>query len=188
MISEAIYLRPLKADERERSCLRMLYEESFPPEERRASHELFIEQPKGLELRVIAERRESAGEALACDGEDEVLGFVTLWHLGDFVFVEHFCLLPKTRGAGYGSRVIELLKEQYHPLPLVLECELPNYSPMAGRRIAFYQRLGFEILTLDYAQPPYAEGGDFVPMCLLATQPVSADSIQRLIYQYVYRI
>ena len=42
------------------------------------------------------------------DGETWV-GLLLTWETDDFVYVEHFCILPQLRGAGYGSRALELL-------------------------------------------------------------------------------
>lgn len=185
---QSVPIGQLSLSPEEQNWLTELYEESFPIEERRPTAELFGSSPQGLELYLLYTATDDNRQEGETASSKLPIGFVTLWHLVDFVFVEHLCLSSACRSLGYGSEVMMSLICRYAPLPLVLECELPDYSPMAGRRIAFYQRLGFEVLPLEYAQPPYTERGDFVPMCLLSNQPDISPSIIDTLYTRVYGI
>ncbi len=74
-------------------------------------------------------------------------------------------------------------------LPVVLEVEMPN-NPTAIRRIHFYERLGFSVLSHKYAQPPYEGDSFLLPMQLMCNNLHFADShfelIKENIFQEVY--
>jgi len=129
-----------------------LYEQAFPPEERRnltAQQELL--NNGALRLAIL-------------ENNDVFAGFVFYWELTDFMFIEHFAISPEQRGSGIGSGVIRLL-EQEHP-HMVLEVE-PPHSDDAIRRIRFYEGLGFKTYAFPYLQPPYQAGGTPLPMLLM---------------------
>ena len=41
---------------------------------------------------------------------ESFVGTVLSWENADFIYVEHFCMLPDVRGRGCGSRALEMLK------------------------------------------------------------------------------
>lgn len=170
--------------------LNRIYEESFPPEERRPSSELFSSQSSTeLSLYSIVSVNPSV-DCFEQEGESKLIGFLTLWFFESFVFVEHFCLDLEYRNRGYGTQAVEELKAKLRPLPIVLECELGHTSVEAKRRLGFYLRLGFEFLPLEYAQPSYQPGGVFIPMHLLSTKCWLASEltlIKEQIYRKVYK-
>lgn len=129
-----------------------LYEQAFPPEERRnlPAQQLLLNNG-ALRLALL---------------EDDGIyaGFVFYWALTDFVFIEHFAISPALRGGGIGSGVMRLMEEQ-HPR-LVLEVE-PPHSLNAQRRIRFYEGLGFKTYVFPYLQPPYQAGGAPLTMLLM---------------------
>lgn len=161
----------------ERTQLIDLYEKSFPEEERRASEELFGDaRPEGLKLYIIYEEEHK-----------QMLGFVSLWVMEGFRFVEHFALFAEMRNKGYGAEVLRWLQSQSKE-PIVLECERPH-EEMARRRLAFYERCGFGIIDSNYEQAPYSSGQPWVPMLLLACQSLEApQGIKRQIYKEVYAL
>lgn len=161
----------------ERARLVALYEGSFPEEERRASEQLFGEhQPEGLELYIIYEQ----------EGK-RMLGFVSLWAMQGFRFVEHFALFPELRSRGYGAEVLRWL-QSLDALPIVLECERPS-EEIARRRLGFYKRCNFVVIDSDYQQAPYAEGMPWVPMLLLGYgQVCEVSAVKGQIYQRVYNL
>lgn len=172
----------------EEKYLRELYRRSFPPEERRAETEIFSQPTKGLRLYLIYRKAEhtSSNEA-----QQVVIGFLSLWHLLGFAFIEHFVLDEQYRGRGYGSKCMRHLIDILSPMPIVLECELRNSSSIAERRVRFYEGLGFGLLPYTYAQAPYLSGGDFVPMHLMATRPYDAEAyevLRQTIYSCVYQL
>lgn len=167
----------IKLTTEEHKRLIELYEGSFPVEERRASEQLFGERrPKGLRLYIIYNRE-----------RERILGFVSLWAMEGFRFVEHFSLFPEIRSKGYGAQVLHSLQSESRE-PIVLECEHPNEA-MAQRRLGFYQRCGFGIIDRDYQQAPYAKGLPWVPMLLLSYgEAPSLELVKSEIYSKVYCI
>ena len=42
--------------------------------------------------------------------EGRFVGEVLSWENADFIYIEHFCMLPDVRGRGCGARALELLR------------------------------------------------------------------------------
>ncbi len=168
--------------------IRPLYETAFPKEERRAwADVLFLldeEQNFSLQILLLQE-----------NAKTEFLGFISLWDLSDeWLFVEHFALLPEWRNNGFGAKLLNILKETYPSKAILLESE-PPISEVATRRLNFYARQGFSILSTTYKQPSYYpnEEGDLsepLSLYLLGTRACSTDELSQLIaklYALVYR-
>lgn len=132
--------------------------------------------------------------ALSHNGE--TVGFATVWRLPGATYVEHFAIYPALRGKSFGSATVKALLDDkvrsslglVPSTPLVLEVELPESSPQAARRIAFYERCGLTAMEdFPYYQPPYREGGPQVPMMLMSSQPLdNATSFVILLHTIVY--
>ena len=93
------------------------------------------------------------------------VGFIGIWNLNGFVFLEHLAIDEDKRSGGYGSKAIELLKTTFDK-PIILEAEAP-VTEQQIKRIAFYDRLGFKTNDFYYEQPSY-HGGEGVPLKLLS--------------------
>ncbi len=98
--------------------------------------------------------------------EGRILGFWSLWNLGEFLYMEHLALDSRYRGKGYGSRVFEQIFREAK-VPFVLEVERPD-TEKARRRIALYERLGLHLNRFDYYQPPLQLGCEKIPMYLMS--------------------
>nr|DAQ80015.1 MAG TPA: acetyltransferase domain containing protein [Caudoviricetes sp.] len=159
--------------------LRLIYEESFPIEERRPWGQLF-----GMS------QWEHIAWLIRLD--ETPIGFAVGWELPSAHYFEYLVIDPAYRGQGLGAKVIEMLSYKYDDeYPVVLECEPAGYSPMAERRLAFYARMGLHPLPFDYLQPPYGEGLPWVDLHLLsnrAIEPPSFAQIRDEIYRYVYKV
>ena len=147
--------------------------EAFPYEERRdrEAAEVLLQSPRYRVYHTVQ------------DGVP--VGFVTLWLLEDFTFLEHFVTYPAYRCRGYGSLVLAVLKERYGRL--LLEAEPPD-TPLAARRQRFYQREGFLVNPYPYVQPSYHGEGTGVPLVLMSyPAPLAAPeaAVSRL-YREVY--
>ena len=118
------------------------------------------------------------------DSEARV-GFVTVWELDGFAFVEHFVTYGRFRNMGYGSSALELLKARYDKI--VLEAEPPNDN-LTARRVAFYGRNGFCKNSQYYFQPSYRKGGDGVELVIMSYPRLldDFDSAVSKIYKKVY--
>lgn len=121
--------------------------------------------------------------------EDTIVGFLSMWDLEEFVFFEHFAVSPKYRNQGIGANMLRSVIEQISK-PMCLEVELPN-TPLAARRIAFYERNGFCLNTYPYRQPAFAKDREEVPLFLMTTQPLSKsefEKMQAVILRNVYKV
>gem|GEM_PF-810195 len=123
-------------------------------------------------------------------------------------YIEHFAIDPSYRNGQLGSRVLNYFLTSYYPnlIPksreeyqepkfVVLEVEKPinaSSDELSARRIRFYERLGFILLNIDYQQPPYRAGYEFIPMYLMSFGAIPPEStlqmIKSLIYKHVYRL
>ena len=158
---------------------------AFPASERR-----------GLELqRQYADGNEKFKVYAALEGE-KFVGFFTLWTLGAFRFVEHLAIVPECRGCGYGTRLLQQIKE-LSPQPLLLEIEKGESAEQRARK-KFYERSAFLALEIPYLQPPYEAGGEAIEMHLMmyASEvekchiflPETVGKIIKIIYAEVYGI
>lgn len=157
----------------------LLLTESFPPEERR---DVAV-------WRSYTQSKSHFHNMLVCD-DGRRIALITYWHFGFFCYVEHFAVSAALRSCGYGGRILSLLQSQLSPLPIVLEVELPD-SEISCRRIGFYRRNGFDILPVDYFQPPYRSDDDSIPMYLMANAHLSEEQIAAVrssIYKDVYGV
>ncbi len=103
---------------------------------------------------------------------EAAVGFISLWKLSGFVFIEHIAIDPDKRSGGYGSKAIELVKELYKK-PVILEAEAPETEQQV-KRIKFYDRLGFKVNDYPYEQPSY-HGGEGVPLLILSYPELLSD-------------
>ena len=133
-------------------------------------------------------KKEFAAYALI-DG-NEPIGLITCWHFTEFVYVEHLAVAPSKRNGGYGAEILRSLNERHKGI-IVLEVELPQ-DEMSRRRIAFYERNGFELCRLPYLQPPYRPGDTSLPMHLMfhGTDSFTPlfNTIRNTIHHHVYGV
>lgn len=155
-----------------------LYELAFPLAERR---------PTDVWTAMLARHPRFRGYAIV-EGQD-FCGLLTAWHFDEFVYVEHFAICPEQRNGRKGARALAQFVAQTRPLPIVLEVEEPT-EDMARRRIGFYERGGFSLLTPPYLQPPYRAGEAFLPLRLMATDAGFGEEhfheIKATLYREVY--
>lgn len=116
--------------------------------------------------------------------QDERVGFLCVWKLPRFTFLEHFVVYEQYRGRGYGGQALELLKDRSEML--VLECEPPE-EPDQKRRWNFYVNHGMIGNEPDYWQPSYREDGQRCYLKLMSScEPASFDDVVRELYTEVY--
>ena len=136
--------------------LMTLYNESFPPEERRAVHQL--EQMLAIVPEMFFNAVEENG--LLC-------GLASYWDLGDFYYMEHLAVFPEMRNRKIGQQILAYWKEHLNK-PQLLEVE-PAVEEMACRRIGFYERNGYKVLYKDYVQPSYTTNEEACPLWIMGT-------------------
>ena len=87
--------------------------------------------------------------------EGRFVGEILSWENADFIYVEHFCMLPDVRGRGCGSRALELLRARGKTIILEID---PPVDDISRRRKGFYERNGFIANDYDYTHLPYHRG------------------------------
>lgn len=158
--------------------IRQIYVDSFPVDERRDWDELkkLLEQPNFTFYQIM--------------GDHGLIGFITIWDLQDFVFIEHFALEESARGKGIGSQVVTHLLES-NSTRVVLEVDLA-ITEMNRRRINFYERLGFSACDSIYWQPAYGADKITVKMLLMSSPDkitsLEFDKVKTEIYSKVYQV
>ena len=157
-----------------------LYEHSFPEEERRPTRD-WLAMPG----------RDAAFCLNVIEADGAAAGLLTVWQFREFAYVEHFAVSPEIRGGGLGARALQTLVESVQ-VPIVLEVEPKGSTPMADRRIAFYERQGFVLSPLSYMQPPYRPGGAAIALNLMSTRGdwlrASHEAVCKEIYRRVYGV
>jgi ribosomal protein S18 acetylase RimI-like enzyme len=154
-----------------------LYALAFPPAERRTW--------EGLEYELNCEKKFCA-HALIQNGM--FVGLFNYWTFDHFYYIEHLAICPKLRCLGIGSEAMNIFMDQTK-LPIVLEVEMPN-NMVASRRLLFYEKLGFSILSHNYAQPPYEGSGFLMPELIMTNDLHFANNhfekIKKTLYVEVY--
>ena len=119
-----------------------LYQLSFPPHEQREmpSQQAIMRHP-AYHFDAICQDGMFIGEALSLK-------------IGDFRYIEHFCILPEMRNKRYGQRALALLL-QAHSLMLEID---PPIDEISLRRKGFYERCGFAANPFPHVHPPYHPG------------------------------
>ena len=136
-----------------------LLESAFPPIEHRPTPQ-WIELTKGHPI----------FHAKAIVENTKFSGLLTYWDFGDFLYIEHFAILPTLRNGGYGKRALQTFLYENQHMNIVLEVEMPD-NDLARRRIGFYERNGFCLIEeCDYLQPPYDPSFESLSLKLMGTQ------------------
>lgn len=122
-------------------------------------------------------------------GNDEVKGFISIYRINGYCYVEHFAISEEYRGEGIGKSVLdELIKSEEK---ICLEVEPPN-TEIAKRRIEFYRRNGFYLNEYPYIQPPISKGTKAIPLLIMTTGGAIDEKeflhIRKELYSKVYHI
>lgn len=130
------------------------YESTFPIDERRDENQFLalLDNPDSFIFTV--------------KNDDTHVGYVILWKLATCHYLEHFEVFEEFRNLKLGSQVITDLQEKFGNI--LLESEPSNLDEIAARRINFYLRNGFSIVSEDYIQPSYGPGKSSINLFLLS--------------------
>lgn len=134
-------------------------------------------------------QKESNFSMYALLKDDQYVGFITVWYLDHFYYIEHFAIDESARNGGIGAIAMKSLLAILDG-PVVLEVELPE-DELSRRRIGFYERLGFVLDSRHpYKQPPYCEGHPWLDLHLMTYGDInlqeSFEDVKTKIYTYVY--
>jgi len=151
----------------------LAYEKTFPKDERRNKNQFFglLEKPNCYIFGVRT--------------DENLVGYLILWKLTNFHFLEHFEVFEEFRNLKLGSQILADVKERFGPL--VLESEPSHLDEMAERRINFYLRNGFSVVSQTYIQPSYEPGKNPLNLFLLSDFEVqNITEIEQEIFSVVY--
>lgn len=84
--------------------------------------------------------------------EDIWVGLILCWEAEDFIYVEHFCILPEMRNKSYGQRALELLSAGGKRVILEID---PPIDDVSIKRKGFYERSGYHPNPFPHIHPPY---------------------------------
>lgn len=164
-----------KKDSDWESLLRV-YVSSFPYRERREEDTLkdMISADKTLHINSVKYGKEN-------------VGLLVYWDFNEFSYIEHFAIEEDFRNRGLGFKVISWIKNRQSPA--ILEVEPPE-DEISGRRIAFYERNGFSVISKYYLQPPYRKEESPFPLWLMGTPGIKKDAgeIISTLYNRVYNM
>lgn len=149
------------------------YCSTFPEDERRDRDKLstLFLHPK---VKIISVLHESVN-----------IGYLILWELSTYTFVEHFEVFEEFRSQKLGSFITKYLFENYPRI--ILEIEPEHSGKDAARRYAFYQKNGFHLIDEMYVQPSYGKGKKPLNLWLLSNYtPENLKEIRDEIYDVVY--
>lgn len=147
------------------------------------------------ELRVYDKMKKFFDEGiLVFEGikeEDTLIGVLLVWPLDSCIYLENFATIESVRGKGYGSRMLDSIKEKYNDKIIILEVEEP-YDDLSTRRIEFYKRNDFVLNEYGYMQPPLQEEINEIPLRIMSVhQMINEDvfkEIKKEIFNKVYQI
>ena len=126
---------------------------------------------------------------LVAEKENIFVGFMAIWDLNDFCFLEHFAVQPDMRGQGVGGEILKHLTK-ISDKKIILEVEPPSFTDYAQRRIDFYARNEFLFNDFEYFQPPLQKGADIIPLKIMSypTHLTEAEfnDIRKTLYEEVY--
>lgn len=166
------------SDNDEIALIKKIYNDSFPHSERRP-----------FDTMIDLYNHHQKYNIQLVKHDDKVIGLLTFWDLGEFIFAEHFAIAADTRNEGLGTIAMNLFMDE-QTKPIILEVEIP-VTTLAERRIGFYQRLGYKLWDdYRYHQPSYHSNGNPIPMYLMTWDKIDLDKkfsdIKQLIYTEIY--
>ncbi|MFA5330215.1 MAG: GNAT family N-acetyltransferase [Prolixibacteraceae bacterium] len=171
-----IQLHPIKRLQDLNPDFRQIYEDSFPEDERR-EWDQFADLFQKTEFAIFE-----------IYDPTQFLGFIAVWNLHKFSFIEHFAIRSNLRNKGFGSNAMKkFLTENFHPV--ILETE-DLQTEEAQKRISFYERLNFCAFNENYYQPAYSKEKKKVKMILMRypkiKNPTDFETFKSEIHRTVY--
>lgn len=144
-----------------------VYQISFPLHEQRES----------LSQEAILRNPDYHFMAICDDGV--FIGVVLYWEKADYIYIEHFCIVPEMRNRQYGQEVLSRLKSKRKTLILEID---PPVDAITERRKRFYERCGFVPNAYPHIHPPYHRGNKGHALVIMS----SPASISQAAYDAFY--
>ncbi len=89
--------------------------------------------------------------------DNNLVGIMLYWESDEFIFLEHFAILPSLRNKGYGESALNLLKEKNKTIILEIE---PPIDDLTIKRLNFYKRNAFHLTNHNHIQLKYHKNDD----------------------------
>lgn len=130
--------------------VKALYESAFPANERIPIKHLLDDKIK-REFWAFFDKED--GEIAATP---RFCGFSNSITHGDITNIVYFAVVPELRSRGYGSKILQAIREKHPDSRIVVDIEVEEDSKDAeelkrrNRRREFYQRNGFDASPVDY--------------------------------------
>lgn len=151
------------------------YESTFPEDERRNENQFLalLDNPDSFIFTV--------------KNDETQVGYVILWKLIDCYYLEHFEVFEEFRNLKLGSQILAELKEKFGNI--VLESEPSHLDEMAQRRINFYLRNGFSVISEEYIQPSYGLGKNSMNLFVLSNfEVLNVKKMEEELHAKVYGV
>lgn len=151
------------------------YESTFPEDERRDENQFLalLDNPDSYIFTVKKDETQ--------------VGYVILWKLIDCYYLEHFEVFEEFRNLKLGSQILAELKEKFGNI--VLESEPSHLDEMAKRRINFYLRNGFSVISEEYIQPSYGLGKNSMNLFVLSNfEVLNVKKMEEELHAKVYGV
>jgi N-acetylglutamate synthase-like GNAT family acetyltransferase len=155
--------------------VKLLYYRAFQPDDRREVSDLVAQLEKPNFSLLIIQMYEMPA------------GLIALWQLSNFMFIEHIAVTEQFRNRKIGETAIKMIADSQEQ-PVLLETAFPTES-FSESRLAFYERIGFDIIDDKYEQPAYSPEKNSKKMLLLSNRPIMPDPVEEIvgeIYKVVY--
>ncbi len=149
-----------------------LYAAAFPYEERRDAAE---------QDRVM---KNPSYHTDAVMREGKFVGIMFYWEREDYVYLEHFAVLPAERNRGIGAEALELLGQKGKTV--LLEIEIPS-DELTTRRLHFYERNGFVMNPYRHIQAKYHRGDADLELKIMSRPAVLPPDLYASFYDYMTR-
>lgn len=155
-----------------------IMDSSFPEDERRSEEE----QKKLLDKPEYT--------IYGITDQNILIGFLSVWDLSEFIYIEHFAISRNYRNGGRGRDFLNSLLSTVSK-KIVLEVEPPE-TELTKRRIGFYQRNGFFYNDYNYMQLAYSPEKAPVPLKLMTfPEAISAREFEKIrdcIYKEIFGV
>lgn len=117
-----------------------LYEDSFPIAERRKLQD---------HLRAYSDNQ--FFPLSAWEGS-QLIGLLFYWEWDSYRYLEYLAVNPDLRGHGFGSQILQHLRDSNHTIILEID---PLINELSVRRLQFYERAGFTLTPYRFMHLPY---------------------------------
>lgn len=147
--------------------VKLLYYRAFPPDERREV------------LDLIAQLEKPNFRLLIIQMYEMPVGLIALWQMSNFMFIEHIAVTEQFRNRKIGETAIKIIADSQEQ-PVLLESVFPTES-VSENRLAFYERIGFDIIDDNFEQPAYSPEKNSKKMLLLSNRSIMPDPIEEIV-------